>query len=494
MKVLTAAEMREVDRRTEELGISGPILMENAGHRVVEFVSQRWPILSKQRIVVLCGKGNNGGDGMVIARQLFTRFKVASLHCVVMHPEEASGPLQMLRASGCPVFDAITQEMRAATLVIDAILGFGMKGPARSKALEWIREINTGFPHAKVVAVDLPSGMNSDAGTSEGEVARADVCVTFTALKRCHAFPPNCDRTGEVVLGRIGSPDVLMSDVKLHVIEARDFAQLLQPRERDSNKGDYGHALIIGGAAGKTGAAEMSGLAALRTGAGLVTVASSATGFLAPELMAESLPQCWQELEPLTHRKRVLALGPGLGTTDWAISLVRNTVQNAQQAMVIDADALNALAGFKWNAQGRFRALTPHPGEMSRLLNRTIDQIQSDRLASAQEYSHGTGAVVVLKGHRTVIAFPDGSSWINPTGSPALAKGGTGDILTGIMAGMLSQFPERQNAAVLASVYLHGLAGQRAARDLTEQCVLATEVLSYLPEAMRECAHLSNIL
>jgi ADP-dependent NAD(P)H-hydrate dehydratase / NAD(P)H-hydrate epimerase len=492
MKVLTAAEMREVDRRTEELGIPGAILMENAGHRVVEYISQRWPILSKHRIVVLCGKGNNGGDGLVIARQLFTRFRVASLHCVATHPEEQSAPMQMLRAVGCPIYDSITQEMRAATLVIDAILGTGMKGPARDKALAWIREINGGFPHAKVIAVDVPSGMNSDSGESDGEIARADVCVTFTGLKVCHALPPNCDKSGDVVVGRIGSPDGLMSGVKLHVTGRRDFGSLLRPRERNSNKGDYGHVLVVGGAEGKAGAAEMAGLAVLRAGAGLATVASSAANLAVPELMAERLPQCWQELEPLTDRKRVIAIGPGLGSADWAVSLVRDTVQYAKQAMVIDADGLNAIAGFDWESQGRFRVLTPHPGEMSRLLDRPIDQIQKDRTASSQEYAQKTGAVVVLKGYRTVIAFPDGSLWINPTGTPALAKGGTGDILTGIMAGMLAQFPEHREAAVLAAVYLHGLAGQRAARDLTERCVLATEVLSYLPEALRECARVSD--
>ena len=494
MKVLTAAEMREVDRRTEELGIPGPILMENAGHRVVEYVSHRWPILSKHRIVVLCGKGNNGGDGFVIARQLFTRFRVGALFCVATHPNDPSAPMQMLRATGCPIYDSITQEMRSATIVIDALLGTGLQGPARDKSLEWIREINTGFSNARVVAVDVPSGMNSDGGVSDGETARADVCITFTALKVCHAIGPNCDKTGDVVVSRIGSPDALMANVKLHLTEPRDFAPLLELRRRDANKGDYGHVLIVGGAPGKAGAAEMAGLAATRAGAGLTTIASSAESFAVPELMSELLPRCWQELEPLTQRKRVLAIGPGLGTEDWAVSLVRAAVGSARQSMVIDADGLNALAGYDWSAEGRLRVLTPHPGEMSRLLERPIDRIQNERLGSAREYADKTGAVVVLKGYRTVIAFPDGNAWINPTGSPALAKGGTGDILTGLIAGMLAQFPEHSYAAILAGVYLHGLAGQRAARELTERCVLATDVLKYLPEALRECARVSDVL
>lgn len=492
MKILIAAEMRDADRRTEELGIPGPILMENAGHRVVEAMARRWPDLSRQRVVVLCGRGANGGDGFVIGRQLFTRFKTASLHVVAMACEEDSGPLRMLRATGCPVYGEITAEMRAATIVVDALLGTGLKEAARGKALEWIREINTGFPHASVVAVDVPSGMASDCGSSAGEFARADLCVTFTALKICHALAPNCDAVGELELGKIGSPDELMAGVTLNLTTPSAFSVLLAPRPCDSNKGDYGHVLVVGGAEGKTGAAGMAGVAALRIGAGLTTIASSAKGYAEPELMMEALPRSWSELEPLTRRKRVLALGPGLGMAEWAVQLVRDAVAQAPEAMVIDADGLNALAGHDWNAGDRLRVLTPHPGEMSRLLAVSIAEVQADRIGAARGYAERRRAVVVLKGSRTVIAFPDGEVWINPTGSPALAKGGTGDVLTGLMAGMLSQFTDRPKQAVLAAVYLHGLAGQCAARELTERCVLATDILRFLPEAMRECARIPD--
>ncbi|HYP08854.1 MAG TPA: NAD(P)H-hydrate dehydratase [Bryobacteraceae bacterium] len=490
MKVLTSAEMRAVDRQTEELGSPGSILMENAGHRVVEYIAARWPILAKHRIVVLCGKGNNGGDGFVIARQLFTRFRTLSLHVAATDPDAESLPLQMLRACGCPVFDAITEEMRGATLVVDALLGTGLNGPARGKASEWIREINRSFPNAKVVAVDVPSGMHSDSGISEGDVARADVCVTFTALKICHVLAPNCDRVGDVIVGRIGSPDALLETIALHSTEPAEFAHLMQPRDRESNKGDFGHVLVVGGAAGKTGAAEMAGLAALRAGAGLATVASSAEKLTIPELMAEKLPASWTELEALTRRKRVVAIGPGLGTEPWAREMVRDAVRQCKLPLILDADALNTLAGTAWTSGSGFRVLTPHPGEMSRLLERSIEDIQRERLNSAREYAAACGAVVVLKGNRTMIAFPDGRTWVNPTGSPALAKGGTGDVLTGLIAGMLAQWPQHREAAVLAAVYLHGLAGQRAARATFEKCVLATDILAYLPEAMRECARL----
>ena len=492
MKILTAAQMREVDRRTEELGISGPILMENAGHRVVEYIAARWPMLSRHRVVVLCGKGNNGGDGFVIARQLFTRFKLKALHVAAADPDLDSAPLRMLRAIGCPVYDCITEEMRAATLVVDAVLGTGMQGPARGKALDWIREINTSFPHASVIAVDVPSGMNSDSGVSEGEIARADVCVTFTAPKVCHALPPNCDLKGSLIIGKIGSPEALMEAITLHATQPEDFSPVLQRRARDTNKGDYGHVLVVGGAAGKTGAAEMAALAALRAGAGLTTVASSASKYSAPELMTEALPDSWQALEPLTHRKRVVAIGPGLGTAEWAKRLVADAVTHCRLPMVLDADALNSLAGRTWHSEGRLRVMTPHPGEMARLMGVTIEDVQRDRLTAAREYSSAHGVTVVLKGYRSVIAFPDGSTWINPTGSPALAKGGSGDILAGLMAGMLAQFPDRPREAILAAVYLHGLAGEKAAKATHERCVLAAQTLDYLPEALRECERSSD--
>ncbi len=471
MKVLTSAEMREVDRLTIELGVSGPVLMENAGTRVVELIAERFSPISEQRIVIFCGKGNNGGDGLVVARQLSTRFAPRSLHVVRTDPE-----------------DEITAEMRYATIVVDALLGTGMQGSARGRTLDLIREINTGFPLAKVVAVDIPSGMPSDSGSSEGEAARADYTVTFTAPKIAHVSAPNCYRMGEIHIAPIGSPAHLYESVKLHVTEAADFRELLWPRPQDSNKGEYGHVLIVGGAAGKAGAVEMAGLAALRTGAGLVTVASSAPTLRTLELMTDGLPRSYDALTKAAARKTVLAIGPGLGDDPDLVALARQSFADSDQPAVVDADGLNALAGTDWNAGERFRVITPHPGEMSRLSGKPIKDVQGDRLGIAREMAERRRTVVVLKGDRTVIAFPDGRAWINPTGSPAMATGGTGDILTGLIAGMLAQFPRRQDAAILAAVYLHGLSGQLGAAALTEQCLIATDLLTYLPEAMRVCA------
>lgn len=477
--------MREVDRKTIERGIPGSILMENAGMRAVEFLDRQFGPLSSHRIVIVCGKGNNGGDGFVLARQILMRRLAQRLY--VVGPEEQSEPRHMFEAAGGQVATGITPEMRQATIVVDAVLGTGVTGSARGASLEMIREINSGFPNAKVLAIDLPSGMNTDSGSSSGEVVRADATITFTAPKLCHVLAPNCDRMGRWSVGHIGSHESLMADVKLHLNGPRYFRQLLADRPLDSNKGSYGHVLVVGGAPGKAGAAEMAGLAALRSGAGLVTVACSADTMATPELMTGPLSSDFGSL-PL-KRKDVIAMGPGLGH---APNLVRETVDQSSVPLVLDADALNSLDGAKWRAGSSFCVITPHPGEMARLAGAGIPDVQKDRLAIAQHYSAEHGCAVVLKGHRTVIAFPDGRAWINPTGSPAMATGGTGDILTGLIAGFIAQADKTPEAGVLAAVYLHGLAGRIGAGKLTEQCLLATDLLTYLPEAIRACRNLSD--
>jgi NAD(P)H-hydrate epimerase len=335
--------------------------------------------------------------------------------------------------------------------------------------------------------------MNTDSGSSEGEIARADATITFTAPKLCHVLVPNCDRIGDWRVGHIGSPASLMEDIRLRVLEPQDFRDLLAPRNSESNKGTYGHVLVVGGAAGKSGAAEMAGLAALRAGAGLVTVASSAERLATLELMTDSLPLSYRALECCAQRKNVIAIGPGLGTSEEATNLVREAVDNAEQALVLDADGLNVLAGHGWRAE-HFRVVTPHPGEMSRLASMSTADVQRDRIGVAREYAAAHNCVVVLKGYRTVIAMPDGNAYINPTGSPAMATGGTGDILTGMIAGFIAQFENTPERAVLAAVYLHGLAGRIGGNELGEQALLATDLLRYLPEAIRECQNIPDQL
>jgi len=506
MKVLTAAEMREVDRLTMEAGIPGIVLMENAGHRVVEFLEKRFAPLSEQRIVVLCGKGNNGGDGLVVARQLclWGRFPTCPMVILFANPEELKGDAaanyRMLLACGCPVHREIPAEARNATLVIDALLGTGITGPATGRMLEAIREINTGFPLAKVVAVDIPSGMPSDAGIAAGEIARADATVTITAPKVAQVIPPGCDQVGELVVGAIGSRAELYDHVKLEVVEPAMFADLLAPRPRSGHKGTFGHVLVIAGSRGKTGAAAMAGLAALRAGAGLVTVASAESAIPeiaghAPELMTEPLRETESgaialnaNLGAVLEGKTVIGMGPGLGRHPQIPALVSSIAENSAMPMVLDADALGPVSG------GGTRVLTPHPGEMARLTGKSTAEVQADRLGVARDYATAHGVTLVLKGQRTVLAFPDGRVWINPTGTPALGTGGSGDILTGMIAGLLAQFPDRPDKAVAAAVYLHGLAAEIGVRSLGEKCLIATDVLRFLPQAMEECVDLPHRL
>ncbi len=511
MKVLTAAQMREVDRRTIELGILGIILMENAGNRVVEFLAEKFSPLARHRISVLCGKGNNGGDGLVVARQLHTRFRPRALHVVLAgRPEDLKGDaaanFKMLRAAGCEVQFEIAPDMRRATLVIDAVLGTGLTGPARDRSAELIREINSGFPEAKVLAVDLPSGLASDSAFYTGDVVRADFTVTFTAPKPCHVISPACDRVGELRVCQIGSPEMLYEQddsVYLSLSEPAAFQYLLKPRVRDSNKGLYGHALIIAGGRGKTGAAAMAGIGALRAGAGLVTVASAASAIdtiaaHAPELMTDPLPETVSGMvkdvpSESLHRKNVVAIGPGMGSDPETVQLIRRLVGELETTMVVDADGLNAIAGQPIRAKGP-RILTPHPGEMARLTGLSVEDVQADRIGVARSFAQDKGVHLVLKGNRTLMAWPNGRVWINPTGSPAMATGGTGDVLTGILAGLLAQFPQDVEAAVLAGVYLHGRAGEIGARELGEKSLIAGDLFRFLPEAIRECAEVLHAL
>ncbi len=504
MKVLTAAEMREVDRRTIESGTPGLTLMENAACGLAEFLAGRFDEAALRRTVIVCGKGNNGGDGLALARLLRAR-GVKPMVLLAADPRELRGDAAVnysrLLESGGETLPEIPAEAREARVVVDALLGTGLTGPPTGRALEWIREINSGFPRAAIVAVDIPSGMASDTGHSPREHVRASHTVTFTAPKLGMVLPPNCDFIGELVVHPVGSPAELLAGAKVELSEASDFAELFAPRRRDSHKGTYGHALVIGGSRGKSGAAAMAGVAALRAGAGLATVAAprsvlNAISAHAPELMTEALEETdsggisWlslSTLKTLFQGKTVVAIGPGLGLHPQTVDVTRRLVDESELPLVIDADALNALAEAGFAARGRARVLTPHPGEMSRLTGAPVEAIQGDRLGAARAFAAQSGATVVLKGYRTIVAFPDGRAAINPTGGPAMAKGGSGDVLTGLIAGLLAQFPEEAELAVRAAVWLHGRSADLASQRWGDQCLLATDVFETLPEAMREC-------
>jgi len=514
-RILTAAQMREVDRVTsEERGVPGIVLMENAGARVYELLARRFSPLRQQRIVVLCGKGNNGGDGLVVARHIAVREPKAKLQALLFaDPSELQGDAaanyRMLRGVDfVPVivtsFEAWREslpELRSATVIVDALLGTGLSGPVHGLLGEVIRDVNARFPLAKVVAVDIPSGLPSDSEHPSGESIRADHTVTFTAPKIGHVFPPNCERTGELTVAPIGTAvSLLESNPEFHLslLEAGDFAELFAPRNRSSHKGDFGHVLVVGGSRAKPGAAIMTGTAALRGGAGLVTVATAAGAATTivshtPELMtlpvaetgdgtmaAGAFDLLWFE------RKTVVALGPGIGTQPENQELALRIVSEARLPLVVDADGLTALAAVEeqnWNRPEKLVVLTPHPGEMARLTGLPVHDVTARRVEVSREFAARRGVFVVLKGHRTLIATPDGHVLVNPTGTPAMAKGGSGDILTGLIAGFLAQFPESAPALVIAAaVYLHGLAAEIAAE--TEQTLLATDILTTLPRAI----------
>ena len=359
-------------------------------------------------------------------------------------------------------------------------------------------------------SVDLPSGLDSDSATPPGDAVHADHTVTFTAPKPCQVLAPAYELVGELHVAQIGSPAGLYekdASIWLSLSEPGLFSRLFRPRALDSNKGLYGHVLVIAGGRGKTGAAAMAGLAALRAGAGLSTVASaeSAISSIAahsPEIMTEALPETDSGaistralensiLAAILEKKNVIALGPGMGRNPETVQFIRRVVREVSAPMVVDADGLNALDVQELPGGGP-RILTPHPGEMARLTNRTVQEIQSDRIGCARAFATGHGVYLVLKGNRSVIAAPDGRVWINPTGSPAMATGGTGDVLTGLIAGLVAQSPQQLEAALLAAVYLHGRAGELGANELGEKALIATDLFDFLPEAMREVADLSH--
>jgi NAD(P)H-hydrate epimerase len=385
---------------------------------------------------------------------------------------------------------------------VDAVLGTGFKPPVQGLYADAIAAMNGGG--RPIVAVDVPSGADSDAMTVQsGEgIARADAIVTFTAPRPVHVFGRLT--RGPVIVAPIGSPDAAIeSKLKLEVTTARDLAALLAPRPLDSNKGMYGHVLIVGGSLGKSGAAAMAGMAALRAGAGLVTVATAKSALpnvagFAAELMTEPLAETdtggigiasvkSDKLQQLASTRTVVAIGPGIGRHPETVEFVHEAVRALKAPLVIDADGLNAFDGKTELLDGSERALilTPHPGEMARLAGVSTKAVQADRLNLARTFAREHRLVLVLKGSLTIIALPDGTAWVNPTGNPGMATGGTGDILTGMTAGILAQMPNDAARAAVAAAYLHGLAGDVAAESMGEHSLVATDLLTGLPEAFR---------
>jgi hydroxyethylthiazole kinase-like uncharacterized protein yjeF len=507
MKIVTAAEMREIDRATtERFGVPSLTLMENAGSAVTEFAQSSYS--AARTFGIICGKGNNGGDGFVAARKLHeTRREVLVLLLAdpaELHGDAATnyGLLPMKAAivkSGEDLKSAASRSVFQCDVLIDAILGTGFRPPVTGLYAEAIAKINAASE--PVIAVDIPSGADADVmGEQTGAIARADAIVTFTAPRPAHIFGNLT--SGPTVIAPIGSPhEAIQSSLNLNVITPKDVAPLIGPRPRNSNKGMYGHVLVVGGSLGKAGAAAMAGFSALRAGAGLATIATprSLLGVVAgyhPEVMTEPLEEtdagsistrALVAFERVAENKTVLAIGPGISRHPETAEFVRTVVQKSKTPIVLDADGLNAFEGKAGELNGRARTLvlTPHPGEMARLTGLSTAAIQRDRLNVARSFAREHELILVLKGDRTIVAKADGEAWVNTTGNPGMSTGGTGDILTGMVAGMLAQNPRREFEAVLAAVYLHGLAGDVARDSLGEHSLVATDLVKTLPEAFR---------
>ena len=526
MKVVTAAEMRQIDQDTiGGIGIPGIVLMETAGSAIVGAIEQHYP--TSRRIGILVGKGNNGGDGLVIARQLAHAGR--DVHLFLVSPADsftgeaainlqiakrltASFGLQTAPKGGLRIETILTDtalksdaNIASCELLVDAIFGTGLRGTVRDPIATVINAINS--LATPILSVDLPSGLDADTGHPLGTCVRADRTVAIGLPKRGLLVHPGAEFAGKLEVVDIGFPEQVIDaqGIKVNWTTTAQASQWVPPRLPASHKGTYGRVLVVAGSTGMTGAAALASEAALRAGAGLVTLATPKhlnlilEGLL-PEVMTLPLPETDAGslsvsatsaiLEFAEKTKSVLAIGPGLSQHPDTVSLVQQLVrENREQAldrrMVVDADGLNALsqAPEVISLLDREAILTPHPGEMSRLTSSSVPGLEADRIRTAQQFASEHNLTLVFKGAPTVTGLANGDVWINSTGNPGMATGGMGDVLTGIIAGLMAQGHSSETAAVLG-VYLHGLAGDIAAEALGMHGLIASDVLKAVPRAI----------
>ena len=513
MRILNAAQMREADRYTiEDIGIPSLVLMENAGRQVVAAIEAAYEERLDGRVAVLCGRGNNGGDGFVVARTLLQRGIDAAVFVIGTVAEirgDARLNLDILGRLGVTVVEVDDEqswelhfsEISQCSLIVDAIFGTGLKSALVGMMETVVADVNAaGIP---VVSIDLPSGLSADTSHLIGDCIDASMTVTLGAPKLPLVLPPAEVHAGDVVIADIGIPyDVIdaLEGPHIELLTPEQVREAVEPRTPDSHKGDFGRVTIIAGSRGKTGAAHLAAMGCLKSGAGLVTVATPASclpivASMAPELMTEPLAEAKDGTvtahaieRVLELRHDVIACGPGIGRGAGVADFVRALVERADVPLVLDADAITAFADDPARLAGREDRdviITPHPGEMARLIGATVDQVQSNRIAVATEFASTHHVYVVLKGHRTIIATPEGHVFINPTGNAGLATGGTGDVLTGMIAAWLAQLLDAEAACRLA-VFLHGAAGDLAEEAEGQVAMTATDVLSYLGDALNQ--------
>ena len=513
MRVLNTSQMREADRRTiEEIGVPSIVLMENAGRQVVAQLEANYADLQQRRVAILCGRGNNGGDGFVVARWLVQSHVETGLFLLGESADlrgDARTNFHILAQLGVPVCEIVDEEAWNAcypdivrsSLIIDALFGTGLNGPLTGLAREVVADVNRlGVP---VVSIDLPSGVSADTPEVIGECIDAEMTVTLAAPKLPLVLPPAQAKAGRLVVADIGIPREIIENLegpRIELLTREGLRGFVPPRRVDSHKGHYGHVLIVAGSPGKTGAAHLAGIGALRSGAGLVTVATPRS--CQPVVAGQSAAYMTLGLAEtdaglvdvgaldcvLGFDADVIAVGPGLGTGDAPRAFVHGLLERTRKPLVMDADALNAFeaAPDRLVAQeGRFVVITPHPGEMARLLKTSTAEVQANRLDAARDFAIARRVYVVLKGHQTIIATPDGAVSVNTTGNPGMATGGTGDLLTGAIAAWAGQLGDLEAACQLG-VYLHGAAGDLAEADQGEVAMTSLDLADYLGDAVLE--------
>lgn len=514
MKLVTTSQMQDLDRRTiQEYGIAGIDLMENAGKGAAELLVRSFPEVRTGWVAVLAGRGNNAGDGFVIARHLMNwgiKTKVFSLSSRDNFRGDALTNLQSWLNMGGELFEILSKgnftrakkELTTACLIVDAIFGTGLNSEVKGLFKDIISFINS-IPQP-VMAVDIPSGLDATMGKVLGAAIRANMTTTFGLAKIGQMVEPGIGYVGRLEVVDIGIPRSFIeeADIKTHLIDPEELnLRLLDPRPSGAHKGDYGHLFVLAGSPGKTGAAALICDGAMRTGAGLVTLGIPAS--LNPileakltEAMTEPLPDAAtgylssdasKQIRKLLKGKTALALGPGISTQPQVQKLLLELIPRVPIPLVIDADGITALASQPEILKECKSSvvLTPHPGEMARLVGTTTKKVQDDRIGVAKAFATTYGCIVVLKGNKTIIATPDEKIYINPTGNPGMASGGVGDVLTGMIGGLIAQDLSPLEAAIWG-VYLHGMAGDLAVQTVGEIPLIASDILDYIPDALKE--------
>ncbi len=512
MFVVTGKEMKHIDQvAMDQWNIPELVLMENAGKAVVEVIKEQFPRIKGKKIIIIAGKGNNGGDGLVVARHLSNQgadVKVFTLGnkdyrgaALVNYRMAQKLPIQWYKIENKNSIHLLNLALHYTDIVIDALFGTGFKGEAQGLAAETIETINGSSSYK--IAVDVPSGLNADTGTVSGPCIQADLTVTF-ALPKLGLFIGSGDQfAGKVVVKDIGIPPLLIESLGLErqIITKEMVALNLPRRRKDSHKGSFGHLLIIAGSLGMMGAAYLAVGGAYSLGAGLVSVCvpqsiQSSLASSCPEAMIWPVSETNEgtlgfvsgpEIINKVQGKTAIVFGPGLGQHNEIQSLLKWLISQVEVPLIIDADGLNALAA-DWDVLKEAKSkiiITPHPGEMARLLGISTGQVQKQRLQLACSLAKEKGIYVVLKGYKTIIATPEGKVFINPTGGPALATAGTGDVLAGMIGAMVGQTPDLSQA-LLTAVYLHGLAGDRVAEEIGEISSKATDLLQAIPKIIKK--------